>query len=80
MFFVIYSLSCLILIPKGPDDVGAKTYFEGRGYVAEKDHTIEIVALGNSDLYSGFIPMELYQQYGYTAFGTGISKGTTEDS
>lgn len=77
---VLYALSCIILVPKGADDVGAKSYFEGKGYLAEKNNTIEVVALGNSDLYSGFVPLEIYQKYGYTSFGTGVSKQTTENA
>ena len=36
-------------------------------FINEKENTIEIVGIGNSDVYSGFIPLELFREYGYTS-------------
>ncbi len=36
-------------------------------FINEEENTIEVVAIGNSDVYSGFVPLELFREYGYTS-------------
>ncbi|MBQ9531492.1 MAG: SGNH/GDSL hydrolase family protein [Eubacterium sp.] len=36
-------------------------------FINEKDNSIQIVGIGNSDVYSGFVPLELWREYGYTS-------------
>ncbi len=80
IFILTYILSCLILTPKTPDDMGGKTFYGGRGFEAEEKNTIEVFGIGNSDLYSGFNPMEMYKNYGYTSFASGIARCCTKTS
>ena len=35
--------------------------------MSEPENSIDIVALGNSNLYSGFVPTILWEKYGYTS-------------
>lgn len=44
------------------------------GYQLEENKDLDIIALGNSDLYSGFIPSLLYKEYKYRAYNTGESR------
>ncbi len=44
------------------------------GYQLEENKNLDIIALGNSDLYSGFIPSLLYKEYKYRAYNTGESR------
>lgn len=36
-------------------------------FLTEKPNSLQIVGVGNSDLYSGFSPLDLWKQFGYTS-------------
>ena len=36
-------------------------------FINEQDDTIQVVGIGNSDVYSGFVPLELWRSFGYTS-------------
>ncbi len=42
-------------------------YSKAYAYIDEPENSIDIVAVGNSDLYTAFVPMHLYENYGYTS-------------
>lgn len=42
-------------------------YARSYSYIQEPDNSIQIACLGNSDLYSGFVPTVLWEKYGYTS-------------
>ncbi len=49
-----------------------------KGYKNEET-TLDVMAYGNSDLYSGFIPSLMYDEYGYTSYNCGRSKAGMYD-
>ena len=38
------------------------------GFYSEPQNSIDVVVVGNSDAYSGFSPMELWNSFGYTSY------------
>ena len=36
-------------------------------FINEEPNTIQIVGIGNSDVYSGYVPLEMWREYGYTS-------------
>ena len=49
-------------------------------YVREPDNTLDAVAVGNSDIYSAFSPLDLWNEYGYTSIVCASPKQTAQDS
>lgn len=46
------------------------------GFFSEPEDSIDIAVIGNSDAYSGFSPMELWNKYGYTSYVSGEGSQT----
>ncbi|MCR5113183.1 MAG: hypothetical protein K6A63_04535 [Acholeplasmatales bacterium] len=44
------------------------------GFQRAENTNLDIVCLGNSDLYSGYIPSLMYEKYGYLSYNSGKSK------
>lgn len=74
IFIVIYIYASIVFIPKSFADPGGAKYYRGKGYISEPKNSLDIIALGNSDLYCGFTPLHLYELTGYTAYSCGVSK------
>lgn len=64
MLAIVFALSNLLagVIPNTDRDAQA------RGFYAEPKNSLDVVAIGNSDLYSGFSPMKLFESHGYSSF------------
>lgn len=61
----------MIVTPKDINDSGGSLYYNGMGFLAEPENSLEIMVYGNSDVYSGFDPEVLSQKYGYTSYASG---------
>lgn len=63
-------LRCLspIFVPKNNNkDSGIKNE-NARGFYAEDPHTVDVLFVGNSDLYSAMNPLQLWKEHGYTSY------------
>ena len=69
--FSIYAYLCVIVTPKNSKDAGSSLYFQGTGFMSEPANSLDIIMYGNSDVYSGFSPAELYNNYKYTSYASG---------
>ncbi len=50
------------------------------GFLSEAKNSIDIAVIGNSDAYSGFSPMELWNAYGYTSYVSGEGRQSVAES
>lgn len=57
-----------IFLPKNNTKKSGIKYENARGFYGEKNNSIDVVALGNSDLYSALNPLELWKSHGYTSY------------
>lgn len=60
--------SSYMLAPKDNTAESGIANPNANGFFSEPKNTIDIAVIGNSDAYSGFSPMELWKQYGYTSY------------
>ena len=68
------------LVPKnnlskdGMEDVSANSI------MAEKENTIDILVVGDSEAYTSIIPMEIWKKYGFTSYVCGTAAQVLPDS
>lgn len=74
VMIVLISYASLVLQPK--TNASGKGMKDQRAFsiLAEPKDTIDVIAVGNSDLYSGVLPMDIYEKYGTTMYVCGQSK------
>ena len=71
--FICILLVILILLsrlfePKNNSVEAGMHYRGASGILAEPDNTIDVIFIGNSEAYSSIIPMEMWNDYGYTSY------------
>ena len=72
--------SSYMLAPKDNTAEGGITNPNANGFFSEPKDTIDIAVIGNSDAYSGFSPLELWNGYGYTAYVSAEGRQTVAGS
>lgn len=58
----------------------SKKRADSYSFVDEPDNTIDVICLGSSDIWSGFVPTELWEKYGYTSVVSSFSHQTVSDA
>ncbi len=79
-FFAVLVLSVVsfsyMLAPKDNTKEAGIVNPSAHGFYSEPKNTIDVAVIGNSDAYSGFSPMELWKNYGYTSYVSGEGRQT----
>ena len=70
IFFIILFLLSKVFIPKDNTlEAGiGKRKQPASGIFTEPENTIDILVLGDSESYNSYIPLELWNQYGFTSY------------
>lgn len=68
--------SSYMLAPKDNTKQSGIINPNANGFYSEPKNSIEVAVIGNSDAYSGFSPMELWNNYGYTSYVSGEGRQT----
>lgn len=77
VFVLIYVAILMILskifIPKNNTlEAGiGRRKFDASGIYTEPENTIDVIVLGDSESYNSYIPLELWNQYGFTSYVCG---------
>ena len=71
--FIIILITILILLsllfnPKNNSNEAGMHNRSANGILAEPDNTIDLMVIGNSEAYATIVPMELWNDYGYTSY------------
>ena len=62
-----------VMAPKDNTKESGITNPNANGFYSEPENSIDIAVIGNSDAYSGFSPMELWNSFGYTSSSSSSS-------
>ena len=75
LLFIILRMISYVFIPKNnTNEYGIdENEVDSKGILAEKDNSIDIVVYGDSESIASFIPYELWNKYGYTAYVSGAA-------
>lgn len=57
-----------IVVPKNNAKEFGMQYVQAHGILGEKDNTIDVLVVGDSQAYASIIPMELWKEYGFTTY------------
>lgn len=57
-----------IFSPKNNGENDGGHYIEASGILAEKENSIDVLILGNSEALTSIIPMEMWNDYGFTSY------------
>lgn len=60
-----------LFVPKNNNDQSGIKYENARGFYGERANSIDILAIGNSDLYSAMNPLQLWKDHGLTSYVCG---------
>ena len=60
-----------LFIPKGNLKNDGLKFSRARGFYGEPKNSIQVLGIGNSDLYYAINPLWMYQSYGFTSFMAG---------
>ena len=76
--FIIGLLGALFLVsrvlaPKGNEKADGMHDPAANGILAEPQNTIDVLILGDSESYASFIPLQMWEEYGFTAYCCGTS-------
>ena len=68
IFFLLLMISSRIVMPKNNSKEAGMHDYEANGIVAEKENTIDLLVLGDSEAFTSISPMEIWNEYGYTSY------------
>ena len=77
---LLYLYMCMVVTPKDISNSGGPLYYRGMGFMSEPENSIDVMIYGNSDVYSGFIPARLFEEYGYTSYASGRANQTVGET
>lgn len=80
IFFILLSFASYLFIPKNNLEEFGMEQVTANGVLGEKENTIDILFLGDSEVYTSIIPMELFQSHGITSYVCGTSGQRLYDS
>ena len=70
----LVALSSLALIPRNNREEDWKHDVQAHGILAEPNNTIDVLFLGDSEVYSSVNPLRIWENYGYTSYCCSSSK------
>ena len=71
IFIALLVLSSYVFSPKNNDRKSGMLQPTAYGILTEKENTIDTLIIGDSESYSSFSPMQIWEEHGYTSYVCG---------
>lgn len=68
VFALVFGALNWIFLPKDNSKAAGFSQETSVGFLAEPENTLDVLILGDSRVYSGFIPLQIWQEQGITAY------------
>ncbi|MEI6577980.1 MAG: hypothetical protein WCN92_00800 [Eubacteriales bacterium] len=78
VFLLFFQAVSVIFIPKAGTNSSAWTKYTTKAYIGERQNSIDVLLIGNSNLYRGFSPVEVWKSYGIACCDAGKPSQTPE--
>lgn len=65
---VLLNISSRIMVPKQNSNEAGIKYENARGFYGERKNSLDIIAIGNSDLYNAMNPLQLWHEQGIPSY------------
>ena len=78
IFMLLYFYMMMVFMPKDSNDMGGQKYYRANAYQNEISNSLDVMMYGNSDVYSGISPMQIYQDYDITSYNCANEKETAK--
>lgn len=80
IFALLLELMSITVFSKKAATQYQNSFSKSCSFTTEPENSIDIALIGSSDLYSGFIPVQLWDEYGYTSTVISTPKQTVQRS
>ena len=74
IFLIILAILSKIFVRKNNSTKEKTQEYIAKGILAEPDNTIDVLVVGDSEAYSSYIPLEIWNDYGFTSYVCATSK------
>jgi len=71
LFTLCFNSVSKIFVPKGENNSSAWTSYTTKAYIGERQNSIDVFLIGNSNLYRGFSPIACWTDYGISSCDSG---------
>lgn len=68
ILFILLIILSYIVVPKNNSKEFGMQFTQANGILGEKDNTIDVLVVGDSEAYASITPMELWNDYGFTTY------------
>jgi len=73
IFLLLIQVFGRLFMPKDNTSKSGMRQVEAHGFLGEKENTIDVLFMGDSESYTSFSPMQMYDEYGFTGYVLGVS-------
>lgn len=71
ILLILFNLTSNLFTPKGNDEDSGIHYAKANGILGERKNSIDVLIIGDSESYTGFVPLKLWELSGVTSFVCG---------